>query len=154
MIDSIIKAVLSNDPEQVRPLIQFQTIPCTTAEGLGGPPKCAEGQAEGTEVTGFPVLGGEGGFVDETTIDGTLNSLKTGGLFGVYIVPTDPPAEPYYPKGRYALVFSPAEEGPPPFTIRATDEGIVRIDYNLGLTAAEAFDNNRGDGQIIIAPLE
>lgn len=154
MVDTIVAAVLSNDPAQVRPLIQFQTIPCTIAEGLGGPPKCAQGQAQGAEVTGFPILGSEGGFVDETTIEGTLNSLQTAGLFGVYIVPADPPTEPYYPKGRYALVFNPSAEGQSPFTIRATDEGVVRIDYNFGQTAAEAFDSNRGDGQILIAPVE
>jgi hypothetical protein len=49
-IDSVINAILSNDLDERLALVRYANVGCTTAEGLGGPPKCEEGQTEGTPV--------------------------------------------------------------------------------------------------------
>jgi hypothetical protein len=52
-LDSFLDLVESNDVAMIRDLIDLQTLPCTTALGLGGPPQCREGETEGTEVSVF-----------------------------------------------------------------------------------------------------
>ena len=59
-VDAIIDAILSGDIEARRALVQYTTSACTTADGLGGPPKCKPDEADGTLVKAFPVLGSEG----------------------------------------------------------------------------------------------
>ena len=71
-LDRLAAVVLDNDLEARRELLRFTTAGCTTADGLGGPPKCDPGQAEGTPVDFLPIMGpGEGlallpGEVDES----------------------------------------------------------------------------------------
>ena len=60
-VNRVATAVLSNDLEARRELVHYTTAGCTNALGLGGPPKCDPGQAEGTPVDYLPILGpGEG----------------------------------------------------------------------------------------------
>jgi hypothetical protein len=150
-IDAVIAAALSGDPEQLRPLLGLLTTPCTLAEGLGGPPKCTAGEAEGSEVTAFPFLGSEGGFAREDELDGLLDSLDIGGLYGVYIVPRDAAEEPYWPSGDYGLVFT-GNGTPSAYTLLMAEGRVVRIVYHMGQSPAEAFDSGRGE--IILSPLE
>lgn len=150
-IDAVIAAALSGEPEQLRPLLGLLTTPCTLADGLGGPPKCAAGEAEGSDVTVFPFLGAEGGFAREDELDGLLDSLDIGGLYGVYIVPPDAPEEPYWPSGDYGLVFT-GNGTPSAYTLLMAGGRIVRIVYHMGQSPAEAFDSGRGE--IILSPLE
>ena len=57
VVDEVIAAYLAGDTVALVALVDFAVTPCTHANGLGGPPKCAEGQAEGTEVEVFPGRG-------------------------------------------------------------------------------------------------
>jgi hypothetical protein len=85
-------------------LIQYITVGCTTADGLGGPPKCTSGQAEGTLVEVFPISEAEGHFARPDEIDRTLE-FTVDGLYAVYRpVPGRDPIE-YWPVGEYALLF-------------------------------------------------
>lgn len=52
-LDSLLEFIESYDATKVRDLIDLQTLPCTNALGLGGPPKCRDGETEGTEVSVF-----------------------------------------------------------------------------------------------------
>jgi hypothetical protein len=57
-LDAIIQAVLDGDATALAASVALTTAPCTTAEGLGGPPKCAQALGsppDGTEVEAFPV---------------------------------------------------------------------------------------------------
>ena len=48
-IDRAVAVILSNDVAARRGLIRYTTAGCTHEPGMGGPPKCEPGQAEGAE---------------------------------------------------------------------------------------------------------
>lgn len=125
-VDRVIEAALSGDSAALRGLMRFITTPCTTAEGLGGPPKCAAGEADGTAVEVFPVGGPEGTFVRAAEADGLL-PLKVAGLYGVYRVPADAYREEYWPAGEYGVVFARTDGSF--VVVLVSREGIVRLDY-------------------------
>jgi hypothetical protein len=101
----VLEALFWGTIEDRRALVQYISVGCTTADGLGGPPKCLPGEAEGTLVEVFPVGEAEGTFVRPEEIDGTLELLSVEGLYAVYQpVPGVDPVE-YWPIGEYALIF-------------------------------------------------
>ena len=128
-IDDILSAV-SGDASELQSLVRFTTAPCTTADGLGGPPKCREGEADGTLVEVLPVIGGEGGFIRKEEI-GSWPGVDAGALYAIYRVSEDALREEYYPPGEYILVFMPDENGIAT-ALRVAEGGIVRVDTLLG----------------------
>ncbi len=54
-IDAVIAAVLNGDADGLESLVRLSSVACTTESGLGGPPKCANGEADGTVVQALPV---------------------------------------------------------------------------------------------------
>jgi hypothetical protein len=131
VVDQAIDIILSNDLDARRDLISYTTAGCTTAEGLGGPPKCEPDQADGTPVTYFPVLGpGEGSPVLPENIEGTID-IAVEDLYAVFrrLDPTE--IDEFYPAGVYGLVFTLAvESGLTGVTVRLNDEGqIIRLDF-------------------------
>jgi hypothetical protein len=133
-VDTVIKAILSNDPAARRGLVRFLTTPCTTAAGLGGPPKCAAGEANDTIVETFPLADMEGYFARRGEIDRVLNFQITG-LYGVYRVPAGAYSAEYWPAGDYALVFTgPGDARQPITAVQQTtayvkDGAIVRLQF-------------------------
>jgi hypothetical protein len=59
-LDAVISAVLAGDIDSLVARVQFLTLACSTATGVGGPPQCADGEAEGTDVQVFPFAACEG----------------------------------------------------------------------------------------------
>ena len=104
-VDAVVDAFLGASLDARRRLVRFLITPCTTAQGLGGPPKCAAGEANGTPVEVFPFLGSEGEFVRRAGIDRVLE-FQTAGLYGVYRVPASAFRADYWPAGEYAVVFA------------------------------------------------
>jgi hypothetical protein len=101
----VLEALFWGSIEERRAVVQYISVGCTTADGLGGPPKCAPGQADDTPVVVFPVSDAEGHFASPDEIDGTLELLSVEGLYAVYRpVPGRDPVE-YWPIGEYALIF-------------------------------------------------
>jgi len=101
----VLEALFWGTIEDRRALVQYISVGCTTADGLGGPPKCPPGNGEGTLVEVFPVGEAEGTFVRPEEIDGTLELLSVEGLYAVYQpVPGVDPVE-YWPVGEYALIL-------------------------------------------------
>jgi hypothetical protein len=49
-IDPVLEALASGDKQALLSLIEFTEAKCTHREGLGGPPKCEEGETEGTSM--------------------------------------------------------------------------------------------------------
>ena len=84
-IDAVIAAVESGDPQQVRDLFQFISVACTNADGLGGPPKCREGEAEETLVDVLPFLGSEGSFLHKENIS-NFPGVNVVGVYAAYKV--------------------------------------------------------------------
>ena len=129
-LDTIIDAVLAHDFEQLKTLTMYLVIGCTQSEGLGGPPKCAEGEAEGTLVEAVPFLGPEGYHQRRAEYEG-WQGPDVLGLLAAYRVSPDVFSEAAYPAGEVALVFLDAQSSMP-VTLQIMDGKIVRFDYGLG----------------------
>ena len=131
LIDQVVAAILAQDVEATRALIHFTTAGCTKADGLGGPPKCVEGQAEGAPVEFLPVLGpGEGSTVLAEDVENVL-PLAVSELVAVYAVPEDAYQDPVWPAGDYGLVFASSDEFLKTITVLVSDAGIVRINHHM-----------------------
>ncbi len=53
-VDSVLAVIRSGDANAIEQIMEPQDLACTTRVGLGGPPKCPDGVADGTVVTVFP----------------------------------------------------------------------------------------------------
>lgn len=150
-IDPVLAAVASGDQEQLRAHIHYTTAPCTTAEGFGGPPKCSEGEAEGTLLEVMPVLGSEGGFFRSSEIN-TWTGIDATAIYAIYRVDQTVPVEQYYPSGEYAVMYI-SRENPSAVSLRVVDGGIVRVDYILD-TSPEVLRQTieRDAAEVILAP--
>ena len=126
----VLEAFFWGATEERRSLVQYISVGCTTADGLGGPPKCAPGEAEGTLVEVFPVGEAEGYFVRPEEIDRTLE-FTVDGLYAVYRpAPGIDPVE-YWPVGEYALLFErQIYNTSQPVTVFVQDDKLVRLGFS------------------------
>lgn len=131
--------------------IQFLITPCTTVDGLGGPPKCEAGMDDGTSVEVFPLGGAEGQFATPKNMDNVLQFwIKD--LYAVYKVPADAYEKSYWPAGEYALLFERDQNDIPfPITVLVADGKIVRINYHFGITAEDQLASIPVE-QVIVSP--
>jgi hypothetical protein len=90
-LDAVIEAVESHDSAALRELIEFQTFTCTTALGEGGPPKCRDNEANGTEVAVFEAYGCSVQWNHEDTIDAQLDAATaiTASRYAAFFPPDD-----------------------------------------------------------------
>ena len=132
VVDAIIDAALINDRDAIQDLVHYTVTGCTHADGLGGPPKCEEGQEEGTLVEVFPIMGpGEGSYTQRDKID-AMFPAEPKSLFAVFRVSDSAYHEDYWPAGRYGIVLRLDGEPVPALTLRVDEGGIVRLDYGYG----------------------
>jgi len=129
-VDQIIEAAVQEDEVKLIPYLKFRELNCTIADGLGGPPKCKPGEAEGMPVSVLPVLGPEGHFIREEEIE-NWTGLNASELFAVYIVSDAAYSDQYYPAGEFAIVFIGSDEFTN-VTIQVKDGEIIRLDYGVG----------------------
>lgn len=126
-IDQVLQAVAGDDPEALRALIEFTKAACTHQDGLGGPPTCREGEAEGVLVEVLAFLGSEGGHLRKDEME-NWSGIKATGIYAVYEVnATTIPEEEYYPVGKYVILFV-DEENKAATALRIGEGGIVRVD--------------------------
>ncbi|HSL45324.1 MAG TPA: hypothetical protein VK897_17955 [Anaerolineales bacterium] len=126
-IDQILAAVASDDPQNLRALAEFFPAECTNQDGLGGPPKCREGEAEGTPVEVIAFLSGEGGHIRKDEIE-NWTGVNVSGLYAVYEVNTAViSSEQYYPVGEYVILLL-DENDRDAVALRVGERGIVRMD--------------------------
>jgi len=125
-VDVVLDAVESGDPQSVRALFQFTETFCTTADGLGGPPKCRDGEANGTLVSVLPFLGSEGSFLRTDEVD-SWTGLNANRLYAVIRVSESVYTDKDYPTGDYGILLL-AEENVPGTVLQVTGGKIVRID--------------------------
>jgi hypothetical protein len=131
-LDAIIAAVTAGDKTAVKAGMQFVETKCTTAEGLGGAPKCAKNEPDGTPVEVFPFIGpGEGSYLRKADLQGWegLPALK---LYAVYRVSKAVYSDANNPAGEYALVFTGEPQDQTAFTLQVRQGKIVRKDTSLG----------------------
>ena len=128
-IDDVIDAILGSDIGSRIELVRFIQLLCTTADGLGGPPKCEGGETDGEIVTVFPVLYSEGIHVRQEHIR-EVYDFSVRGLLTVYIVPESAYKTDDWPVGDYAIVFT-SEDGGHAHTVslHVTDGEIIRLEF-------------------------
>ncbi len=148
-VDALINARLHNDVDALKNQVQYLMLNCIiTPEGIGGPPLCADGEANGTTVDVLPTIFSEGTFIRRTDID---THLKAGhySLLAVYKV-TNPTNDPNFPSGDYGVIFIDEDQ---PFqnavNYRINDKGIVRIDYDAWPDIVTGYDI----GEYVLSPL-
>jgi hypothetical protein len=151
-VDQIVDVVASGDIQMQRSLIQFTNTKCTTAEGLGGPPKCRAGEVEGTPVEVLPIFGPEGHFYYKEDIE-TWSGVNADGLYAVYEVSPDAVSEPDYPSGKYAVMFV-DRKNQAIASLRIDNGKIVRFDYILDITNSANGWIEREASNIILAPVQ
>jgi hypothetical protein len=131
-IDSVIDAIIGSNIDGRVELVRFIQFPCTTVDGLGGPPKCQDEEVDGTVVTAFPVLYSEGVHVRPDQIQNVFD-FSVRGLLAVYVVPEDSYSTDDWPAGESAVVFTSEDGGyPHVITVHITDGEIVRLEFNAG----------------------
>ncbi len=144
-VGPVVEAVLAGDAEAVQNLVQLTDVACTTAQGLGGPPSCAEGQAEGTVISVLPVSAQTGGYL---TAENLPPQIANAGLYAIYRVPDNAMRNDYIPPGEYGLMFLRRNPPPATFTIFVTDGRIVRKSTNMDAdpeqTLSQAVDGPNG----------
>jgi len=150
----IVKAMLGGNLDEQVAVIQYSQIACETVEGLGGPPPCPEGAAEGTEIQVFPILGPEGSFVAPENMVAFLSNSLLKNLYAVYRVTPNPNIEPYFPEGEYAMLFERnVNDISLPVVLRVMDGRIVRMDFNVGVPASDLLKDILVEN-ILVTPQE
>lgn len=147
-IDHIIDTVLAGNPKDELQLLQFSTLACTHADGLGGPPKCRENEKEGTKVEAFPFLGPEGHHMRQSEAS-NWSGIQATGVYAVYRVSPRAYSDKDYPAGEYAIVFL-TEHEELLVILQVTNGKIVRIDNKLG--NPPAIDLEKDASEIILDP--
>jgi len=146
-LDAIIEAVMMHDIEALRGLTEFTLVGCTHQDGLGGPPKCAENEVEGTLIEVVPFMDTEGSHLrsEEYAQWPGPDAL---GLLAAYRVSPDAFSEPAYPAGEYALIFLEAA-GRTIVILQVFEGRVVRFDYADGGTIESILAR---DAEEIILP--
>lgn len=146
----VLKAILYGSISDRVDLVSFTTTACTRADGLGGPPKCEPGEAEGTLVEVLPVLSGEGSFSRPEDIEQALDFVVME-LFAVYRLPEDAFKADYWSAGEYGLFFTrEVNDYPIPITVFVEDGRIVSLQHHLGTEAQEVI--NQLPVELILLP--
>ena len=131
-VDRVIDTFLLSGMDARIELVHYIQYPCTSGDGLGGPPKCQADEADGTIVTAFPVLYSEGTHVRPEDIREVFD-FSIQGLLAVYVVPENAYKSDDWPAGDYAIVFTSEDGGhPQAITLHITDGEIVRLEFNMG----------------------
>lgn len=149
-LDALIDAVESRDLATLRGLLEFEALECTRALGAGGPPKCAEGEDEGTEVRVFPVSTCEPEWRREAGADSALQEVVAIGP--VRLAAFDAPDGYLRADAEYVVVFA----GPDPRLDGAAERGVaigvrdgriveIRLACGAGDDPASLIPEDQGD---------
>lgn len=136
-IDPIIDAVLNHDFSTLKDLTSYSRIGCTNSTGLGGPPKCEDGEGEGTILEVVPFLGAEGHHLRKTEYE-KWDGPDVLGLLAAYTTSQGTFRDPNYPAGEYGLVFLVAETTVS-ITLQVMDGRIIRYDYDFSGQTADTI---------------
>lgn len=132
LLGQIISAAQSNEKGAFAEFIYFSKLPCTTRDGMGGPPKCLADETEGTIVEVLPLIGGEGTHIRKGSMD-PRTIVKEGAYYGAYRVTDEYFGDADFPKGEYAVIVK--HEGAPMdlySILHVTNGKIIRVDGRFG----------------------
>jgi hypothetical protein len=149
-VDRILSAIELDDLQKLRDLLGFVTVPCTKAEGLGGPPKCLENEVEGVLVDVLPFLESEGSFLRKADIQ-DWQGIDVSHLYAVYRVAESAYSEEYCPAGEYAIMFV-APDNMTGVVLQIREAKIIRIDYVFDPPSRTAI-LQKDASELILAPI-
>ncbi|UCF28718.1 MAG: hypothetical protein JSW42_03260, partial [Chloroflexota bacterium] len=150
-IKPVIEAFLFGSIMERTELVSYTTTACTKADGLGGPPKCEFGEAEGTLVEVLPILAGEGTYSRPDTVESALD-FTVMDLFAVYRVPEDVLQAENSAAREYGVIFSREMNAVPmPVTVFVEDGRIVGLHHHMA-TDPQDLINKLPVESIIITP--
>lgn len=153
-LEPILRAMLVGPTTEQLELIQYADLACANVDALGGPPPCPVGVPEGTVLQVLPMLGSEGTFATSQEMEQILTNLSLNDLYAVYRVLPGPNDDSNYPVGEYAMIFERETNDPlVSLVLRVLDGMIVRMDFPMGRTLAELFEEIPAE-QILITPAE
>jgi hypothetical protein len=147
-VDAVARAVAADDFASLESLAVFDALPCTTTvEGIGGPPECRAGEADGTPVDVLLGAACEGYYVREGELTfETLSIGRPGGgnpLYGVYASSSNLAGG--WPRAKYVIVLY--NEGPTDavmaFALLVDDENIVGFLDGCGATPEQFVETQR-----------
>jgi len=139
VVDALAHTIATKDLAAFADAIHYTEIPCTNAEGLGGPPPCPEGQPEGTVVAVLPIVESHLHFADAANLNPVM-MLDLDPLYAVYEAPdvttsvyAFPELEIEWPVARYVLVYPHASHPNAAVSMMVTAEGkVMRSVYHHG----------------------
>ncbi len=153
-LQPILRAMLGGVVDEQISFIQYARIPCATAAGLGGPPPCPAGAAEGTKVEVLPTIGSEGSYVTPENMETFLSNSLVKSLYAVYRVTPNPNLEPYIPEGEYAMLFERDKNDISlPVILQVRDGKVVRMDFRFGISTADLLKEVAVE-DVLITPQE
>ncbi|HSB66730.1 MAG TPA: hypothetical protein VLD65_09130 [Anaerolineales bacterium] len=145
-LDQITSAVSSGSKEDLLSLFKFSSLPCTKAEGMGGPPKCLADEAEGTLVEVLPILGPEGHHIRRSEMS-SWPGIGDAQLYAAYRNSKSTYSDEFFPAGDYGIAFVMPDKVDG-VVFQVTEEGIVRLDYQMLSTIDEIIKNS----EVIVGP--
>jgi len=145
-LDALVRAASAGITPDIVKLMQFSSLPCTKAEGLGGPPKCLADEAEGTLVEVMPVLVPEGHHIRRSEFS-AWPGIGKAQLYAAYKIPEDAYSDEYFPVGEYGIAFLLADQANVA-VFQVTEAGIVRLDYHTIPSMEEVLKAS----QVVVRP--
>lgn len=150
-VDIVLVAIESGDPQQMRDLLRFISVPCTQAEGLGGPPKCRDGEEEMSTVDVFPFLGSEGYYLYRENLE-QWTGIDVKWIYAVYRVSENVYSDETFPAGEYGVLLL-SETDFPATLLHTTDGQVVRIDTVFDVSPDGLKERlNKDSSELILAP--
>lgn len=148
-LDELTHIILTRDQAALLEHIHLLDTHCTHQEGLGGPPPCAEGQAEGTPVQVLPIIASHGYYIPKEDLDEL--KIDVHALYAAYRMPEG--STRYgedWPRADYGLIFENTGTVPWNITVAVKDGQIVWIANNLGQTPEEALRRSGGEVLFVV----
>lgn len=108
-IDPVLEAIDSGDPAKIVAATHFTPVPCSyNQQGIGAPPGCPAGAAEGTPVEVLPGAACEGYYTTREEFERNVNlSRRTEAtLYAVVKLRPASAPNPNWPQGDYALIYA------------------------------------------------
>jgi hypothetical protein len=149
-VDRAIAAVLAADERVLGEMLVLQPVRCEAEPvGVGGPPPCRDGEADGTPVEVIATAQCEGAYVRPDELRLTSIVADAAELYAVYRAPDN-----YFPSGLYVAVFerpADAQGRRDAFELVLDNEGIAGINFGCGQGAAQLVET-RGLREAIAGP--
>ncbi len=151
----LVEEITSGDVDAVLAAVRYQRIACVVRpRGIGGPPPCPPGVADGTELELLPVGTCEAELWDEETLASSLRRLGALALVGVYRWPGGAyDAGPLALTPEHVALF--AYQGPAgdrlAFEVLLEDGMVVGLEFGCGETP-EALAERQGLEDSLVDP--